>query len=196
MDYIKELASVALLPLLSGILAFLAFYNGYKETSKNDDAEIREIKIEYKDFIETEKDTDIIKLMSHNLLELKEYYTINKQQARKSFLAALIMSVLGFLVFVVGIVAVFFYDKDIYVYSTISGALVEVIAGLFFYLYNRSMQQINIFFGSLLDTQRYLSSIQLVDKIETNKDFVYAYIISLFMGKKDIDINDIVRKKD
>lgn len=145
MDYIKELVSVALLPLLSGLLMLLAFYNGYKVTSKNDDAEIRKIKIEYKGFIETEKDTDIIKLMSHNLLELKEYYTINKQQARKSFLAALIMSVLGFLVFVVGIVAVFFYDKDIYVYSTISGALVEVIAGLFFYLYNQSMQQINIF---------------------------------------------------
>ncbi len=194
MEIFKEILSISLLPLLVALVAMLTYYKGYETTRKGDDEEIKTIKLEFKDLIEKDNDTDVIKLMSHNLLELKEYYTINKQQARKSFWAALIMSVLGFLVFVVGIAAMIFYDKDVYVYSMISGSLVEVIAGLFFYLYNRSMQQINIFFGSLLDTQRYLSSIQLVDKIESNKDVVYAYIISLFMGKNDIDINDIVKK--
>ena len=194
MEIFKEILSISLLPLLVTLVAMLTYYKGYETTRKGDDEEIKTIKLEFKDLIEKDNDTDVIKLMSHSLLELKEYYTINKQQARKSFWAALIMSVLGFLVFVVGIAAMIFYDKDVYVYSMISGSLVEVIAGLFFYLYNRSMQQINIFFGSLLDTQRYLTSIQLVDKIESNKDVVYAYIISLFMGKNDIDINDIVKK--
>ena len=58
------------------------------------------------------------------------------------------------------------------------GAIVEMISGLFFRLYSKSLKQINIFHKSLQGTQEFLTAIQLVEKIsESNRDSAYAYII-------------------
>ena len=191
-----EIISVVVV-VLSSIVAIVGSFGSLKFAKKQgakDETEISKDKADVLNVVG--KETNIFKMMAYNLIELKEFYTLSKQQARWSFYMALIMSFLGFVLFAIEIVASHFGGKDVNFYSALAGAIVEVIAGLFFFVYNRSMKRINIFFGSLLDTQRYLSSVQLVDKIQNNKDLVYAYIISAFMGKNDININDIVQKKD
>ena len=116
------------------------------------------------------KDTDVLTLMIKNVGELREYYVINKQQARNSFSAALFISILGFILFASGVLISYFSNSNnIIQYSTISGAIVEIIAGLFFWLYSKATKQINIFHRSLLDTEKFLTAIQLVEKVTTEQ---------------------------
>lgn len=62
--------------------------------------------------------------------------------------------------------------------STFAGAVIEVIAGLIFLIYSKSIEQLNTFHKTLYDNQKILSSIHLVNSVyETNKDALYAYII-------------------
>ncbi|MFX1590424.1 MAG: hypothetical protein ACFFC1_20005 [Promethearchaeota archaeon] len=123
--------------------------------------------------------------MRRNVAELREYYTINKQQARNAFSAALFVCFLGFLIFGVGVVMSYISPSasGVVQYSTISGTIVEIIAGLFFWLYNKSIKQINLFHESLQHTQKFLTAIQLTGEIsDSNRDAAYAYIIQNVIG--------------
>lgn len=124
---------------------------------------------------------DVLKLMIRNVAELREYYVMNKQQARNSFSAALFICILGFLIFSFGLL-IFYTRNDnasIIQYSTIGGSIVEIIAGLFFWLYSKAITQINIFHTSLQSTEKFLTAIQLVDKVSSsNRDDIYKDIIS------------------
>lgn len=53
--------------------------------------EEQEVKVEVERVVERYKDEpkDVLTLMRRNVAELREYYTINKQQARNAFSAAL-----------------------------------------------------------------------------------------------------------
>jgi hypothetical protein len=127
--------------------------------------------------------------MIKNVAELREYYVINKQQARNSFSAALFISILGFLLFAGGVVVSYFYRiPNVIQYSTISGTIVEIIAGLFFWLYSKAITQINLFHSSLLKTEKFLTAIQLVDKISSeNKDKMYTFIINKIISQDATD---------
>lgn len=146
-------------------------------------AEDKEIKEEVeKVFISFQDDkNDVLNLMIKNVAELREYYVMNKQQARNSFSAALFISMLGFFLFASGIVITYVSPEkgSVIPYSTVSGVIVETIAGLFFWLYSKAIKQINIFHTSLQSTEKFLTAIQLVDKISSEqKDEVYKDIIS------------------
>ncbi len=54
---------------------------------------------------------DIISLMINNVSELREYYIISKRQANRAFTSTLLVCILGFIVFIVGIVAAALTDK-------------------------------------------------------------------------------------
>ena len=114
--------------------------------------------------------------------ELSDYYSINKKQAIISFRTALFISIWGFIIFAFGI-ALSFFDKSnttIINLSTFGGAITEIIAGLFFWIYNKATNQINIFYRSLLDTERLFVAIQLVENSikEDQKDESYKTIIT------------------
>jgi hypothetical protein len=131
--------------------------------------------------------------MIKNVAELREYYVINKQQARNSFSAALIMSILGFALFAAGVVASIFYPStNTMQYATIGGAIVEIVAGLFFWLYSKAITQINLFHTSLLKTEKFLTAIQLVEKISAeSRDETYSFIISKIISQDDVENSQI-----
>ena len=137
-----------------------------------------------------DKNDDVLTLMIKNVGELREYYVINKQQARNSFSAALFISFLGFILFAAGVILTYVYkSEDVLQYSTIGGAIVEIIAGLFFWLYSKATKQINLFHSSLLNTEKFLTAIQLVDKLSTeNRDKAYNYIIEKVIDNNSGDI--------
>lgn len=146
-------------------------------------AEEKEIKYEVeKVFVSFEEDkNDVLRLMIKNVAELREYYVMNKQQARNSFSAALFISILGFFLFASGIIIFYIVPEkaEIIPYSTIGGIIVEIIAGLFFWLYSKAIKQINIFHTSLQSTEKFLTAIQLVDKVSLEKkDEIYKDIIT------------------
>lgn len=145
-------------------------------------------------FVSFEEDkNDVLRLMIKNVAELREYYVINKQQARNSFSAALFISILGFFLFASGIILSYTStaNANVIPYTTIGGAVVEIIAGLFFWLYSKAIKQINIFHTSLQSTEKFLTAIQLVDKVsEDKRDDTYKEIIT-----KIISFNFTINKE-
>ena len=194
MDYIISIV-ISVVSTVSGVFVIETLNTLFlRKRHKNDQIEVdREVQNAVKD-IKDEK--DILEIMIRNVKELKEYYVINKQQARNSFSAALLISVLGFFLFSTGIIinTLFQRSNDIIIFTTISGSIIEIISGLFFWLYNKAIKQINIFHESLQDTQKYLTAIQLSDRMtEDKRDFVYSFIIGQMINK---DISGNILKRD
>lgn len=187
------------LSFITVIIGTLLFY--FSKTlidvkiKKKEDLEIEEEVTRYVEIID-KGETDVLKLMIKNVAELREYYVMNKQQARSSFSAALFICILGFLLFASGIIVSYTYKVDqVISYSTIGGTIVEIIAGLFFWLYSKAITQINIFHSSLLRTEKFLTAIQLVDKISAEqRDKTYSYIIQQIISQNSDE--ELVEKQN
>jgi len=134
---------------------------------------------------------DVVTLMINNVSELREYYVISKRQANRAFSSTLIICILGFIVFVAGIVVNVLSMQDVIVYTTISGCIIEVISGLFFWLYKSTNTQLNLYHGRLGATEKYLTAMQLAEKMSPEKkDEIYRYIIEVIL----IDNSTAARK--
>ncbi|HEC78697.1 MAG TPA: hypothetical protein ENI34_06095 [candidate division WOR-3 bacterium] len=130
---------------------------------------------------------DVLEIMYRNVAELKGYYTTNKQQAKNAYNSALFVCFLGFTIFIIGVAINYLSPakKTIIPYATLAGAIVEVISGLFFWLYSQTVKQINTFHDKLIETQRYLAAIQIAKSIsDENRDKVYANIVDKLMKAK------------
>ena len=113
-------------------------------------------------------------------IELREYYDINRHQARTSFRTAMIISILGFILFAISISSSFLEKSEIEIktWSILSSAIVEIIAGLFFVIYNKATNQIIFFHRSLLETERFLFATKIVENMtESQKDETYKLVI-------------------
>lgn len=170
--------------LLSGIIssavassALLTFKTSIDK--KQHQQEAKEIQEDADKIIgEAFKSDDVIDLMLKNVRELREYYIISKRQATNAFSASLIVCFLGFIVYIAGIVVFVISGENALLLTTISGTIVEVISGLFFWLYRHAIKQLNIYHQRLGTTEKYLTAIRLVDKMGQDKhDDMYKHII-------------------
>ena len=111
---------------------------------------------------------DVLDTIRLSLNQLTEYYTINKGQAKSSFRASMGAMVVGLLTILVGIWI--FYsnpggDVKVAVIAGIAGILAEFIAGAYFYLYNRSLTQLNYFYDKLTSVQDTMLAIKLCETL-------------------------------
>jgi hypothetical protein len=89
--------------------------------------------------------------------QLLGYYINGLKQSRNSFRAALTVATVGVVFFILAIAFLVLREApDIGVVSAIGGAIVEVIAGLMFYLYNKTTAQLDAYRRSMEQTQRFL----------------------------------------
>lgn len=122
-----------------------------------------------------------LKLMSLNMAEIREFYALSKTMAKKSFILAVIMCILGFIVIASSIYAIFFIDISFVesLIPIIGGTVVELIAGTSLSVYKKSLEQLNQYYESLHNNERYLSLVNLVDRLSDNKkDDTYVNIIN------------------
>jgi hypothetical protein len=173
---------VIILAFAIGLATLLNVYEKNKITTEK-----REIKEEIDKYLETfqDGDLDVLTLIKRNLTLLREAYIISKQQVRNVFSAAIFTCCLGFIVFATGIIGFSSQGKGIIlICATASGAVIEVIAGLIFWIYGKSVQQLNTFHKTFYENQKLLSSIHLVNSVsDTNKDALYAYIVQNTIGE-------------
>ena len=112
---------------------------------------------------------DILKVAASQIALLASYYKAVLDQAKMSFRWALVAAGIG-LMFFLG--AVFFLltreSEAIATVGVISGALVEAIAGINFYLYNKTTAQLADFHYRLEQTQRYLLANSICEALEGN----------------------------
>lgn len=101
--------------------------------------------------------TNIAQVAASQLTISNAYYENVLLQARRSFTSAIAAAVVGLTFFMVGVViAVTYKVQAAAVVSTLSGAIVETIAGLNFWLYARTSHQLESFHRRLERMQRYL----------------------------------------
>lgn len=111
--------------------------------------------------------TDVKEVAAAQIELLSSYYALGFDQASRSFLWAIIAAFVGLAFFVTAIAFLLIQQsQDLAVVSLISGALVEVISGVNFYLYNKSSAQLAEFHTRLESTQRYLLADSMCEGLE------------------------------
>jgi uncharacterized membrane protein len=172
---------VIILAFAVGLATLLSVYEKNKTTKEK-----RELKEEIDYYLGLIHDgrADVLTLITRNLTLLREAYIVSKQQVRNLFSAAIFTCCLGFIVFATGLIA-FSSQRSgtILVCSTIASAVIELISGLIFWAYSKSIEQLNTYHKTFYENQKLLSSIHLVNGVsETNKDALYAYIVQTTLG--------------
>ena len=110
---------------------------------------------------------DVQRIAASQIDLLTNYYNTVLQQATMSFRSALIAAGVGLSFFIGAIVFLLVTQSQaIAAISVISGALVEVIAGINFYLYNKTTVQLSNFHQHLDQTQRFLLANSMCEAIE------------------------------
>ena len=129
---------------------------------------------------------DIMDIMFENLKELREFYVISKIQIRRSFSLAVVSCFLGFVFFIIALI--FFLIKgnnQASFIATLSGAIVEVIFGLFFWLYKATSKQVKKYYERLEKTEKYLIILQIVELLpHKNKTKEYKKVIEYMFREK------------
>jgi hypothetical protein len=120
---------------------------------------------------------------------IRSYYDLALYQARRSFRWALIAAGVG-LAFFLASVAFLLLERpqQVATVSLISGALIEVIAGVNFYLYNKTSIQLADFLTRLDLTQRFLLSSSMCETLEGEfKQRARFSLIEIIAGLKKIE---------
>jgi len=114
----------------------------------------------YRDKLENAQGDDIFKyLLLINTAALEEYVAQTRLQAEQSFRLSRIVALLGFILLGVGIVFGFYStlqgDQSLSAayLASVAGLLVEFISGVFFYMFNKTLQQINLFHDKMISAQ-------------------------------------------
>lgn len=129
--------------------------------------------------------SDILAEMLKNHIEIKEYFRISKNQSKFSFYFSIVSSVVGIIVVIIaasGIVVL--KNLGISIIAAVSGAITEIISGIVLWIHNKSALQLNYYYDSLHENEKFLSAVNIADKLsDDKKEDMYMEII-----RKQIDI--------
>ncbi|MEE0857293.1 MAG: hypothetical protein U0L58_08375 [Ruminococcus sp.] len=155
---------------------------------------------EYSD-IEQFIGTDEYQLLGHlklNWRQMRDFYEISTKQARKSFFWAIIFCIVGLIVIVLAIVSPLFTGNNslVSLIGAIGGAVVEVISGTVFFIYKKSLSQMNLYHEALSQYQHYLNCVNLVSKLSytEKQDELYEKIILTEINKTSEFDNEEVER--
>lgn len=85
---------------------------------------------------------------------VNSYYKTNQMHVAWSFWASLVALIVGLVVLIIGVsLALGGFSSAITVTTTGAGVLTQFISAGFFYLYNKNLKQLNVFYGELVQNQ-------------------------------------------
>jgi hypothetical protein len=174
-DTISSGVAIAYFLLAALLVLALAAYTGIKVRGGGVlRLELESLHEERKDItgrLASKERPDILDTVQLSLNQLNEYYTINKSQARNSFSFSVSAVVLGLATTIGGIWMFYLGENprvDLAAITSTSGILLQFIGGAYFYLYRRSLDQLNFFFSQLVKMQDTMLSIKLCDQIQSD----------------------------
>jgi hypothetical protein len=130
-----------------------------------------------------QKTADTVDIALLNMRKLDEYYNLNKQQARRSFSASIMAVGVGFATI---IVSMFYgHDASAKFVGGLAGVLGQFIGGSFFYLHNKSLNQLNLFYGKLISLQNTMLALQVCEKLTSSKEDSMKMIALELMRRGD-----------
>ena len=142
-------------------------------------------------------------LVRINVENLAAFYVLVKGHTDKSYKVAMRVCVFGFFLIIAGLILtiVNVSSNPIGSYITIaSGVLTEIIAGVFFYVYNRTTRQTKGFYDSLLTEQNILLSFKLMEgaKDENERAKLVSQMLTNLMNKQhasSLSANEVDRHR-
>ena len=114
---------------------------------------------------------NVLGLMKLNLSSINEYYTWSQKQAKSAFLWATVICIAGCGLCGLGILIPVLKDNIDFKYSVIpviGGVITDVIGGTIFFVYRKSLTQLNYYHKALHEDQRFLSSVNLISKFKND----------------------------
>lgn len=136
--------------------------------------------------------TNIAKVAASQLAISNAYYENVLSQARRSFNAAIVAAVLGLFLFLAAVGAALAKDSvPASIISALSGAVVETIAGLNFWLYARTSVQLDAFHLRLERMQRYLVANSVCESLRgKSRDVALADLVRTIANDRGKDPGD------
>ena len=120
---------------------------------------------------EEDEPSYIDSLVAINIENLAEYYSMIRNQTDNSYRASLVAGIVGFGLLAAGTILGVSRGEEAqtqvgaYI-AAASGVITEFIAGVFFFLYNRTVTELRGYHESLLSMQSTLLSLKLIDSVE------------------------------
>jgi uncharacterized protein YjbI with pentapeptide repeats len=137
---------------------------------------------------------NIQEVVQSQLKLINSYYSSVLEQARQSFRLAFAAALVGLLFFIVAVSILIIRQPTNIAASTISvisGALVEVISGINFYLYGRASNQLGTFHIRLDKTQNFLLADAVCESLEgTTKQTTRAKLVGTIANAYTLVTND------
>lgn len=191
-------ATTVAVALLSTLILYFSKNIIDAKIMKREKEEVVEAIKDYKIIFHSEKkgkdnENNVLEMMYDNVSELREYYVISKQQARKSFSAALVACIFGFIIYLLGIITTILFDTDVSVISIVGGSTAEVISAMFFWLYREATKQLSVYHQRLGSTEKYLTAIQIIKNLpEEKKNEQYCGLIEHILQ----DNQEIIKREN
>lgn len=185
-QYVNHIMPVFLvLPALYVLIFSANFLSKYKGPLEIELAKLHTERHEITSKIEGDNDRKIFNTIQLSLNQLTEYYSINKAQAKSSFGLSIFAIILGLVTIMAGIWMFYLNGNpniNLTILTGLTGLLLEFIGGAYFFMYKKSLEQVNFFFGQLIKIQDTMLSIDLAKNIgSSNKqiEMTEKIIISL-----------------
>jgi hypothetical protein len=172
-DFVATIASVVAAYALA--LCGLSLVASVTDPDTREQVELEQLKTERRtieaNIAEHGGDADVLHTINLSLVQLTEYYTLSKNQARGSFLISVAALIFGFITLISGVWLLYLPVSDtsgvraVSVVSVIGGVLTQFIGASYFYLYNKTIYQLNYFYDRLVALQDTMLAIKLCDGI-------------------------------
>jgi hypothetical protein len=154
-------------------------------------------KRDYLEKLESAEGEDVFKyLLIIDTVAMERYIGQTRIQANDSFVLSKIAAIIGFILIAVGLTislilkALGNSDLSPGYLSSIAGILTEFISGIFFYLYNRTLEQLNRFHDKMLQSRQTALSLLASNSIDDkgkrddNKAELAKLMITMYSNKK------------
>ena len=122
---------------------------------------------------------------------LNQYYAQTRKQAENGFRITCIVAICGGLIIFGGIIAMFLGNTEPAYLTTATGVIIEFIASIFFYLYNKTMQNMGDYHNKLVLSQNIAIALEVVDDIEgDDKNKIKAEMVKELLKDINTHINE------
>jgi hypothetical protein len=147
------------------------------------------------------KDGDMGDIVANHEKLISQYYGDVLGQANTSFIVACGTAGIGFLVLIGTLVYAFTFrqgtgmDKWVAGIGTANGIVIEFIAGVTFWLYERVARQFGTFHICLERTHRYLLAYKIAEQVKQNRDGAFYELMCIMANapmitRSDMDADD------
>lgn len=111
------------------------------------------------------------RLIQVNLRNIEDYYNLVQKQSDKSYRLTQGGAIAGFGVLLIGIVLSFFQgmNQTSTALTIASGTLIEFISAIFFYLYNKTIQQLSEYHDKLIKVQDTMLALRVAQGIKNDE---------------------------